>query len=172
MSDLATKYSRLLAKTVESEKRRTHKSSSDDPASRPRLPRTFIDTNILLYCDDSADPAKQKTALELVLHHKRQRTGVVSLQVLQEYFVNSTRKLGIDPALARQKVEVYSRFHVVEPSVSDILAAIDFYRLHNFSFWDALVIQSARQSGCSVLLTEDMQHDKSIDGMRIVNPFI
>lgn len=140
-------------------------------ALRSRPPRTFIDTNILLYCDDRADPAKQKQALEVVLEHRAQRTGVVSLQVLQEYFVNATRKLGLDPQLARQKVAAYSRFEVVEPVTTDILAAIDFYRLHSFSYWDALVIHCAKRSGCAVLLTEDMQNGQLIDGVRIVNPF-
>jgi predicted nucleic acid-binding protein len=137
-----------------------------------RLPRTFLDTNILLYCDDSADQAKRAKAQELVIAHRIQRTGVISLQVLQEYFVNATRKLGLDPGMARQKVEAYARFYLVEPTVSDVLAAIDLHRLHGFSYWDALVIRCASQSGCSVLLTEDLQHEKIIDGVRIVNPFL
>jgi predicted nucleic acid-binding protein len=137
-----------------------------------RLPRTFLDTNILLYCDDSAKPAKQAKAQELVIKHRIQRTGVISLQILQEYFVNATRKLGLDPGLARQKVEAYSRFNLVQPTVNDVLAAIDLHRLNGFSYWDALVIRCASQSGCSVLLTEDLQHGQVIDGVRIVNPFI
>ncbi|HEY1209836.1 MAG TPA: PIN domain-containing protein [Terracidiphilus sp.] len=137
-----------------------------------RYPRTFLDTNILLYCEDSADRSKQEKALELVLEHRIQRTGVISLQILHEYFVNATRKLGLDPGMARQKVEAYARFHLVEPSVSDILAAIDLHRLHGISYWDALVIRCASQSGCSVLLTEDLQHGQEIDSVKIVNPFL
>ena len=137
-----------------------------------RLPHTFLDTNILLYCDDSAYPAKQVRALELVLKHQRQKTGVISLQVLQDYFSNVTRKLGVDAGLARQKVEIYTRFYVVEVSVSDILAAIDLHRLQVISFWDALIVHSAKQAGCREVLSEDMQHGQVIDGVRIVNPFI
>ena len=137
-----------------------------------RYSRTFLDTNILLYCEDSADRSKQEKALELVLEHRIQRTGVISLQILHEYFVNATRKLGLDPGLARQKVEAYARFHMVEPTVSDILAAIDLHRLHGISYWDALVIRCASQSGCSVLLMEDMQHGQEIDSVKIVNPFL
>ena len=138
-------------------------------AARPL--RSFLDTNILLYCDDSAFPSKQRRALELVREHMAQRTGVVSLQVLQEYFVNATRKLGLDPELARQKVVAYSHFDLVEPVVEDILAAIDFYRLHKISFWDALVVHSAKRSGCRVVLTEDLQHGQQFDSVNIVNPF-
>ena len=142
------------------------------PAHAAPLPRTFLDTNILLYCDDRANPTKQKRALELILEHRAQRTGVVSLQVLQEYFVNATRKLGLDPRLARQKVDVYAGFDVVEPVVQDVLAAIDLHRLHQVSYWDALVIHCARKSGCAVVLTEDLQHGQVIDGVRVVNPFL
>lgn len=141
-------------------------------SASPRHPRTFLDTNVLLYCDDSADPAKQAKAQQLVIEHGMQRSGVVSLQVLQEYFVNATRKLGLDPGLARQKVEAYARFHVVEPAMSDILAAIDLHRLHGFSYWDALVIRCAKQTGCRILLSEDMQHGCVVDGVEIVNPFL
>lgn len=149
---------------------------SEGPALRfestPVFPRTFLDTNILLYGDDRADAAKQRRAMELILVHKAQHTGVVSLQVLQEYFVNATRKLGLDTGLVRQKVEAYCRFDVVEPVAADILAAIDFHRLHQISFWDALILHSAKQAGCRVLLTEDLQHGQMIDGVRIVNPFL
>jgi predicted nucleic acid-binding protein len=134
--------------------------------------RTFLDTNILLYGDDLAHAAKQQRALDLILKHKAQHTGVVSLQVIQEYFVNATRKLGLDPGFARQKVETYCRFDVVEPVAADILAAIDFHRLHRISYWDALVLHCARKAGCRVVLTEDMQHGQVMDGVEIVNPFL
>ena len=133
--------------------------------------RSFFDTNILIYADDKAAPAKQRRALDLVAEHRRARTGVVSLQVLQEYFVTVTRKLHVDPAIARRKVELLAEFHVAAPDVSDILAAIDLYRLHSLSFWDALIVRSAKQSGCTVLLSEDMQHARELDGLHIFNPF-
>jgi predicted nucleic acid-binding protein len=134
--------------------------------------RTFLDTNVLVYSDDPRNPAKQAKALNLIKDHLRMRTGVVSLQVLQEYFVTATGKLRLDPGLAKQRVEVFASFHVAEPAVGDILAAIDLHRLHGFSYWDALVLRMAGQSGCRVLLTEDMQHGQVIDGVRIVNPFL
>jgi predicted nucleic acid-binding protein len=141
-------------------------------APAARTPRTFLDTNILLYCDDPNHLSKQRRALEIVLEHTAQRTGVVSLQVLQEYFVNATGKLGLDPELARQKVETYSRLYLVEPVITDILAAIDFHRLHRISYWDALILHCARKAGCRVLLTEDLQHGQVVDGVEVVNPFL
>jgi predicted nucleic acid-binding protein len=134
--------------------------------------RTFFDTNVLTYSDDPRDPAKQAKALNLIEDHLRLRKGVVSLQVLQEYFVSATGKLKLDSELAKQRVRVFALFHVAEPTITDILAAIDIHRFHGFSFWDALVLRMAKQSGCRVLLTEDMQHGQEFDGVKIVNPFL
>lgn len=133
--------------------------------------RSFFDTNVLIYADDRAAPAKQRRAIELVAEHRRAGTGVVSLQVLQEYFVTVTRKLGVDSAIVRRKVELLAEFDVAAPEVTDILAAIDLHRLHGLSFWDALIVRSAKQSGCRVLFSEDFQHGREVDGIRVVNPF-
>ena len=133
--------------------------------------RSFFDTNILVSADDKRAPAKQSRAIDLVAEHRRDGTGVLSLQVLHEYFVTVTRKLNVDSLLARRKVEILSEFDVVVPEVADILAAIDLHRLHAFSFWDALVLRSAQQAGCSVLFSEDFQHDRIVDGIQVVNPF-
>lgn len=133
--------------------------------------RSFFDTNVLVYADDKSAPAKRRRSIELVAEHRRAGTGVVSLQVLQEYFVAATRKLQVDAATARRKVELLSEFDVAAPDVTDVLAAIDLHRLHGFSFWDALVFRAAKQSGCIVLLSEDFQDRREVDGVRIVNPF-
>jgi predicted nucleic acid-binding protein len=135
------------------------------------LPRSFFDTNILVYADDTASPAKQRRALDLITEHRRARTGVVSMQILQEYFVTVTQKLHVEAAIARRKVELLAEFDVAAPDVADILASIDLHRLHGFSLWDALVIRSAKQSGCSVLFSEDMQSGRAIEGLQILNPF-
>jgi predicted nucleic acid-binding protein len=134
--------------------------------------RSFFDTNVLVYADDKAAPAKQRRALDLVAEHRRTGTGVVSLQVLQEYFVTVTRKLQVDARIARRKVELLAEFDVAAPELADILAAIDLHRLHGLSFWDALVVRSAKQAGCSVLLTEDFQHGREMEGLRVINPFV
>ncbi len=137
-----------------------------------KLPRTFLDSNVLVYGDDHAEPVKRRIALDLIREHRKHRTGVVSLQVLQEYFVTVTRKHKLDSLIARNKVEIYSKFHVSEPTLTDVLAAIDLHRLHSFSLWDALIIRAASKSGCRILLSEDMQHGREIEGVRIVNPFL
>jgi predicted nucleic acid-binding protein len=134
--------------------------------------RSFFDTNILVYADDKRAGVKQSRAIDLIAEHRRDGTGVVSLQVLQEYFVTVTRKLNVQSPLARRKVELLAEFDVLVPEVADILAAIDLHRLHGFPFWDALVLRSAQQSGCRVLFSEDFQAGREIDGIQVVNPFL
>jgi len=133
--------------------------------------RRFLDTNVLLYADDLDAGEKRRKARAVLRDALTSGEGVVSTQVLQEFFVNSTRKLGVDPVEARRKVELLARMDLVRIDLAMILAAIDLSRLHSVSFWDALVLQAASVAGCSVLLTEDLQHGQVLAGVRIENPF-
>lgn len=133
--------------------------------------RSFLDTNVLIYADDVDQRDKQSIARAVFAEHRRNHTGVVSIQVLQEYFVTATKKLGMEAALARRKVELIAELDIVVPEVEDVLMSIDLHRLHKFSFWDALLVRAAKRSGCRVLLTEDLQHLREVDGVKIVDPF-
>lgn len=133
---------------------------------------SFIDTNVLVYTDDQDDPVKQARALDLLAQLRGAGNGVLSTQVLSEYFHAATKKLGVDAALARRKVELFSRFRLVGIDVDMVLAAIDLHRLHQFAIWDALVIKAAQTAHCRELVTEDLQHGQVIDGLRIRNPFL
>ncbi len=133
--------------------------------------RSFLDTNILVYADDGDSPEKQQRAIEIILEHRAAGTSVVSLQVLQEYFAITTRKLGTDPGVARRKIEVLAQLDVVAPTLDDLLAAIDLHRDHQVSIWDALIVRAAQRSGCAVLLTEDLQDGRVFEGLKVVNPF-
>ena len=133
---------------------------------------SFLDSNVLVYTDDAASPSKQKAALALVSESMRTKQGVVSLQVLQEYFWAATRKLGVDAVTARAKVELLGAFSAPPIDIDDVLAAIDLHRLHQVSFWDGLIIRSAQQARCARIYTEDLQHGRRFDGVEIVNPFL
>lgn len=133
--------------------------------------RSFLDTNILVYTDDHDMPEKQTQALEIIAQMRRQGMGVLSTQVLQEYFVAATRKLSVSPIVARRKVELFARLNLVPVKLDQILGAIDLQRLHGFSFWNALIIRCALDGGCTRLFTEDLQHRQRIEGLVIVNPF-
>lgn len=133
--------------------------------------RSFFDTNVLAYTDDAGEPSKQATALRLHAECHRRGQAVVSTQVLQEYYVTVTRKMGVDPVIARRKLELFARMSVVVNQVEDVLAAVDLARLHTVSFWDALIVRAARQAECRVIYSEDMQHGWRVDGVEVVNPF-
>jgi len=131
----------------------------------------FFDTNVLIYADDASSPAKQKRAIALVAEHLRRGTAVVSLQVLQEYYVAATRKLGLPPETAQRKVEILGGGRVVRFEVSDVIAGIELHRLSRISFWDALIVHSARSAGAAVLYSEDLQSGGALGSVRVVNPF-
>jgi predicted nucleic acid-binding protein len=133
--------------------------------------RAFFDANILIYAEDASAPRKQAAAVELIAAHAREKTLVVSVPILGEYFSVSVRKLHLNAAIARRQVEFYSLFRLVEPVTADVLAAIDIHRLHGFSYYDSLHLRCAQRAGCSVLYTEDLHAGQVMDGVRIVNPF-
>jgi predicted nucleic acid-binding protein len=133
--------------------------------------RSFIDTNVLVYADDGDDPARQAVAVRLIEAQLRLGTGVVSTQVLQEFVNAGLRKLGLPVDLIRARLALYRRFDVVPASPELIAAALDLHVLHQISFWDAMVVQAARQSGCAQLYTEDMQAGARLAGVMLVNPF-
>ncbi len=133
--------------------------------------RSFLDTNVLVYSDDHGSPEKRVRSLELMERTQAAGSVVVSTQVMQEYFVTVTRKLGMAVTTARTKVEILSRYDVVRIQPDDILAAVDLNRLHDVSFWDALIVRCAMRGGCSVLYTEDMQAGRWFGSLEVVNPF-
>ena len=97
--------------------------------------------------------------------------GVISTQVMTEYFNVVTSKLGVPATLAKRRIELMERLHVVQIDPMLILDAIDLHRLDRISIWDALIVRAAAAANCADLLTEDMQAGRRIAGVRIVNPF-
>jgi len=134
--------------------------------------RSFFDTNVLIYTDDAAYPDKQARALELLEEGWIGGRAVLSTQVLQEYFAAATRKLGVPVEIARRKVELLSRLDTASILPEDVLHAIDLHRIHSFSFWDALIIQMAQKTACRILYSEDLQHNRQVGDVTIVNPFL
>lgn len=134
--------------------------------------RVFLDTNVLVYADDLSSPEKRKAAQSIIEDCLLKQSGVLSTQVLQEFFAVSVGKLGVAPEAARRKVELFSSLEVFPIGVEDILGAIDLHRLHGYSFWDSLILRAALESGCTVCYTEDLDHGRQIGGMKIVNPFL
>jgi predicted nucleic acid-binding protein len=133
--------------------------------------RCFVDSNVLVYADDRGAGPKRYQARKLIQEVMRAKTGVLSLQILQEYFAVATKKLGISATGARRRVELLGRLDVVILGTQDLLAAIDLHRLHGLSIWDSLVVRAALNAGCRVLYSEDLQDGRRFDGLQVVNPF-
>jgi len=135
--------------------------------------RTFVDTNVLVYAHDRSETLKQPLAQALLEELWASRTGVLSTQILQEFYVVATRKF--DPPLsrraAREIVALYGTWPLVEVDLPLILAASQLEERHRLAFWDALVVEAARRSGATRLVTEDLQGGRTIGGVRIENPF-
>jgi predicted nucleic acid-binding protein len=96
---------------------------------------------------------------------------VLSTQVLQAYFFVATRTLGLSAAHGQRNVELSSQLAVVEIRLALLLAAIDQHRLHQSSFWDALILQAASSAGCGEFWTEDLHSGAVLSGVRVVDPF-
>ncbi|MDE1953989.1 MAG: PIN domain-containing protein [Betaproteobacteria bacterium] len=133
--------------------------------------RSFIDTNVLLYADAGDAGDKQKLAVALIRSHMVEASGVVSTQVLQEFAAAGLRKLGLPLELVRGRLEFFTGFEVISASPQAISQALDVRQRWNLSFYDALIVQAAQASGCTELLTEDLQAGATIAGVRVVNPF-
>ena len=133
----------------------------------------FVDTNILLYAHDTSEPGKHERARALLEDLWARRTGCLSVQVVQEFFVNATRKLKLplEVSTARMVIEDYAQWLVHTPTAGDVLAAIDLQSAHRTSFWDAMILTSALELGCGVLWSEDLNAGQRFEGLKVKNPF-
>lgn len=132
----------------------------------------FIDTNILLYSisQDPAESRKRDRAIALLADD----AGALSVQVLQEFYVQATRTSrsdAISHELAAGLIEAWSRF-AMQPMTYPILqAALRIRKLYGFSFWDSTIVAAALELGCDRLYTEDLSHGQRIEGLSVVDPF-
>jgi predicted nucleic acid-binding protein len=141
---------------------------SADPA------REFVDANVLVYAFDASAGGKRTVAEQLLRRLWEAGNGVVSIQVLQEFFVTVTQKvsrpLSVDEAAER--VREFTAWKVFVPTAEDVLAAITLQKQARLSFWDALIVHAAAESGSEVLWTEDLNDGQVLRDVRIQNPFV
>lgn len=133
--------------------------------------RTFLDTNVLVYAQDASAPAKQRTSRAIIQSLAESVDGVTSTQVMQEFYVAATKKLGVDPLAAKGILKTFGVFEIVQVSPALIQEAIDCSILNQLSFWDALILASAASAGCSVVLSEDLNAGQVVLGVTVKNPF-
>ncbi len=132
----------------------------------------FLDTNILLYSisQNPADSFKRDRALALL----DDDSGALSIQVLQEFYVQATRASRADAVpheLAVGLIEAWSRFRIQDMTLPILNAALRIRKTRGFSFWDSAIVAAALARGCHRLYTEDLAHGQVVDGLAIIDPF-
>ena len=133
--------------------------------------RVFLDSNVLVYAQDAGSAKKQRVSREVIARLSSSAEGVISTQVLQEFYVAATRKLGVPPLAAKGILKTFAVFETVQVSPALIQDAIDCSILNQLSFWDALILAAASAAGCGVVLSEDLNPGQQILGVRVENPF-
>ena len=133
----------------------------------------FFDTNVLVYAFDQSEPEKAAVAKQLVRDHGKDGSLILSTQVLQEFYVTVTKmgKVMLTREEAEDIVNDFAEFPLVQVDRTIISRAMKRHQGKAFSFWDSLIVEAALQSGCSQLLSEDMQDGLVIDTLTISNPF-
>ena len=136
--------------------------------------KVFVDTNVLVYCRDASEPDKQEHAQAWLSALWERRTGRLSFQVLQEFYVTTTAKLdpGLPPELARLDVRNLLAW---KPVAVDARVLEEAWRLqdrYRFPWWDALIVAAAQVNACRYLLSEDFQEGMEMGEMKVINPFL
>jgi len=136
--------------------------------------KVFVDTNILVYAHDLDAGDKHGLAAEIVSQLWESRNGVLSTQVLQEFYVTLIRKVSstLSKLEARKLLQKYSNWHVVLNDPLIIVQASEIEESYDISFWDALIVSAAYSQNVPTILTEDLSHGQIIEGILIKNPFV
>jgi predicted nucleic acid-binding protein len=134
----------------------------------------FVDANVLIYAHDFSAGAKRDRARDLLRDLLENRNGCVSTQVLQEFYVNVTRKIANPVALdvAAEIISDHAVWTVHQAGIEDILDAIQLQQQHQLSFWDAMIITSAMALGCDVVWSEDFSHGQRFGSLSVLSPFV
>ncbi len=135
--------------------------------------RTFVDSNILIYAHDADAKSKHEVAKRVLMELWEQGSGVLSMQVLQEFYVNVTRKIAspLSKKLARTVINSYAIW-CVETTPAEISSALQIEDESRIGFWDAMIVAAALKSGAGRILSEDLNAGQMFAGVRIENPFI
>jgi len=135
--------------------------------------REFVDANVLVYALDPSAGEKHAVAIRLLERLWESGGGCLSVQVLQEFFVVITRKVPkpLSADEAADRIRDFEAWDVFAPTLDDVLAAIALHTKAGLSFWDAMIVEAAAESGCDVLWSEDLNHGQRIRGVHIQNPF-
>ena len=131
----------------------------------------FVDTNIFVYAHEGGAGLKHDKAVELIARLFDEQAGAISIQVLSEFYITATKKLGMQSEEAEEAITDLGSWTIHRPSHGDVVRACKLQRQHRVSWWDALIIHSASELGCDVLWSEDLASGRRYGSMRVQNPF-
>jgi predicted nucleic acid-binding protein len=133
--------------------------------------KVFVDSNVFVYANDPRDPSKQAAASECIRRTIRDRTGVISTQVMLEYAAVAVGKLRHDLQTVLRQLLLLEAFEVVVMTPPLIRLGLEIQARYRIEFWDACIIAAASSAGCSLLLSEDLNAGQVYAGVRVENPF-
>jgi predicted nucleic acid-binding protein len=131
----------------------------------------FVDTNVLCYAHDLGASQKHELSLDLLSRLFLEKAGVLSVQVLMEFYSNATGKLRLTSQYAESVIDDFSAWRLHRPDYPSIVGAIHLQRRHRLSWWDAMIVNSALETGCSILWTEDLNDGQRFGDLVVRNPY-
>ena len=132
----------------------------------------FVDTNIFVYAHDGGAGRKHVKSVELVARLFEDACGALSIQVLSEFYNAATKKLSMKSAEAEAAIGDLGGWLIHRPGHADVLKACRLHRRNKIAWWDAMVLNSAMEVGCSILWSEDLNHGQRYDKVTVRNPFL
>ena len=135
--------------------------------------KRFLDTNVLIYSCDSSDSIKQQKALDLIAECSSRGTGLLSVQVLGEFFHATVvrKKLLTADEAERAILAFHAAMAVVSVELQDVADAIAIHRKYQTRYWDSLILATAAHHGCGDVLSEDLNDGQTYNGVLVSNPF-
>ncbi len=133
----------------------------------------FVDTNLLVYSRDASEPEKQQKAMRWMTRLWEDKSGRLSYQVLQEFYITVTHKLdpGLPKDIARTDVRSLISWQPISTSSAVLERAWTIQDRYGLSWWDALIVSAAHTAACRYLLTEDLQDKQDLGNVQVINPF-
>ena len=131
----------------------------------------FVDTNILVYAHDGGAGSRHDRSVELLTRLFEEAAGALSIQVLAEFYAAATGKLGMKSEEAESVIADLAGWIIHRPNHADVLKAVRLHRRYKIQWWDAMILASAIETGCSILWSEDLNDGQRISTLTVRNPF-
>jgi predicted nucleic acid-binding protein len=131
----------------------------------------FVDTNVFVYAHEGGAGQKHRKAVDLLTRLFEEQSGALSVQVLTEFYVTATKKLGMKSQEAEDIIADLGSWTIHRPAHADVLRASGIHRVHKVSWWDALIINSATELSCALLWSEDLGKGQRFGSLTVRNPF-